>query len=57
MLDSGCTKAVSGLSWLDNYLETLSPEDRDKVEKRSETKLKFGDGKTVDSLTSVIIPA
>ena len=57
MLDSGCTKAVSGLSWLDNYLETLSPEDREKVEKRSETKLKFGDGKTVDSLTSVIIPA
>ena len=56
VLDSRCTKTVCGLSWLDN-LETLSPEDKEKVvEKRSETKFRFGDGETVGSLKSVIIP-
>ena len=58
VLDSVCTKTVCGLSWLDNYLETLSPEDREKlVEKQIETKFKFGDCETVGSLKSVIIPA
>ena len=58
VLDSRCTKTVCGLSWLDNYLETLSPEDREKeVEKQSETKFKFGDGETVGSLNSIIILA
>ena len=45
---SGFTKTVCGLSWLDNHLETLSPEDKEKVvENWSETKFKFGDGDTV----------
>ena len=58
VLHSRCTKTVCGISWLDNYLETLSPEDKEKVvEKQSETKFKFGDGETADSLKSVIIPA
>ena len=56
--DSGCTKTVCGLSLLDIYLENLSPDDKEMVvEKRSETKFKFGDGETDDSLKSVIIPA
>ena len=38
-----CTKTVCGLSRLTNYSETLSTEDKVKVvEKRSETKFKFG---------------
>ena len=46
------------MSLLDIYLENLSPDDEEKVvEKRSETKFKFGDGETDDSLKSVIIPA
>ena len=58
VLHSRCTKTVCGISWLDNYLETLSPENKEKVvEKQSETKFKFGDGETADSLKSVIIPA
>ena len=58
VLHSRCTKTVCGISWLDNYLETLSPEDKEKVvEKQSEMKFKFGDGETADSLKSVIIPA
>ena len=28
---SGFTRTVCGLSWLDNHLETLSPEDKEKV--------------------------
>ena len=57
VLHSGCTKTVCGLSWLDNYLETLSPEDKEKViEKQSQTKFKFGDGATVGFLKSVTIP-
>ena len=31
VLDSGCTENVCGTSWLENYLETLSEEDREKV--------------------------
>ena len=57
VLHSGCTKTVCGLSWLDNYLETLSPEDKEKVvEKQIQTKFKFGDVATVGSLKSVTIP-
>ena len=57
-LNSECTRTVCGLSGLDNYLETLSPEDREKVEeKQSETKFRFGDGGTVASSKSAIIPA
>ena len=38
VLDSGCTKTVCGLSWLDKYYETLLPEVKEKVvEKRSGT--------------------
>ena len=58
VLDSGCTKTVCGASWLDSYIETLSECNRKKiVQSKSETKFKFGDGKTVSSLKSVIVPA
>ena len=58
VLDSGCTKTVCGASWLDSYTETLSECYRKKIiRSKSETKYKFGDGKTVSSLKSVSIPA
>ena len=46
VIDSKCTKTVYALSWLDNYLEILSQDSEKVVEKRSETKFKFGDGGT-----------
>ena len=56
VLDSGCKKGVCAFSWLDNYLETLSPEDRENVlEKQSKTKFRFGDGETLGYLKSVVI--
>ena len=57
VIDSKCTKTVYALSWLDNYLETLLQDSEKVVEKRSETKFKFGDGEPVGSLKSVIILA
>ena len=58
VLDSGCTKTVCDASWLDSYIETLSECDWKKiVQSKSETKFKFGDGKTVSSLKLVSVPA
>ena len=58
VLDGGCTKNVCGVSWLESYLETLSEVDKKKVaECSSDSKFKFGDGKTADSITSPYIPA
>ena len=35
VLDSGCTKSVTGEMWLDEYLQTLSEQDRLQVSERS----------------------
>ena len=58
VLDSGCTKTVCGESWLNNYIDTISADDKQKVvESKSDTKLKFGDGNTVQAIKEVKIPA
>ena len=45
VLDAGCTKNVCGQSWLDSYLDSLTPEDLLKVIKeKSSSSFKFGDG-------------
>ena len=57
-MDPQTAKTVCGLSWLDNYLKALLPEDREKVvQKRSKTNFRFGDVETAVSLKPVIIPA
>ena len=58
VLDSGCTQTVCGRSWLSNYIDSLTDDDKLKVkEKKSNTVFKFGDGKLFNSLKLVTIPA
>ena len=57
VLDSGCTKTVYRESWLNNYIDTLSAGDRQKViESKSDTKFKFRDSNTVQVTKEVEIP-
>ena len=47
-----------GKIWLNNYSDTLSTDDKQKVvESKSETKFKFGDGNTVEASKAAKIPA
>ena len=47
VLDSGCTKNVSGKVWMDEFLDHAVPdEDKHKIrEERSIARFRFGDGK------------
>ena len=58
LLDSGCTRTVTGKSWLNVYKESL-PDDVKQRVKYSEDKFKFrfGDGKEAISKATVQIPA
>ena len=56
-LDSGCTKSVTGEMWLDEYLQTLSEQDRLQISERSnDATFQFGDGAEVISSKLVKIP-
>ena len=56
VLDSGCTKSVTGEMWLDEYLQTLSEQDRLQVSERSiDATFRFGDGAEVTSSKMVKI--
>ena len=58
VLDSGCTQTVCGKTWLSNYIDSLTDDDKVKVtERKSDIVLKFGDGKLFSSLKLVTIPA
>ena len=57
VLDSGCTKTVAGEVWMNEYLSTLSSEDRSSiVEVSSDASFRFGDGEKVPSTANVKIP-
>ena len=57
VLDSGCTKSVTGEMWLDEYLQTLSEQDRLQVSERSnDATFRFGDGVEVTSSKLVKFP-
>ena len=58
VLDSGCTQTVCGKTWLSNYIDLLTDDDKVKVtERKSDIVFKFGDIKLLNSLKLVIIPA
>ena len=58
VLDSGCTKSVTGQMWLDEYLQTSSEQDRLQVSERSnDATFRFGDGVEVTSSKLVKFPA
>ena len=55
--DSGCTKTVCNLSWLNWYLETLSPSDLSLVKEfESNTSFKSVSVKVIKSIKRVTIP-
>ena len=57
-LSSGETKTVCGRNWYNTYIESLSDSDVKKVQTTPvKNSYKFGDGNTVISTQSAIIPA
>ena len=58
VLDSACTSTVCGEAWMQGYLESLSDEDKSKVEMLPGEKVfKFGGGEKLKSQGSYKIPA
>ena len=60
MLDTACTSNVSGQNWLDNYIESLSEEEKASIKVQPSNKLKvfrFGGEYTKPSLGLYFIPA
>ena len=57
ILDSGCSTTVCGEKWLDNFVKSLSDEDRFKIKiEPSAQEFTFGDGNTVRSKRKVTLP-
>ena len=60
ILDSGCTKTVAGSAWLEEYLVTLTDEERASAlesKKQNNTVYRFGDGKESKSNFEICLPA
>ena len=58
ILDSACTKTVTGETWLNCFIDTLQDKDKSLVEYAStDTKFKFGDGVEVTATKKVKFPA
>ena len=57
VLDSACTKAVTGETWLNLFIDTLTEEDKKLVNIRpSDMNFRFGDGIEVNSTEIVKFP-
>ena len=58
ILDSGCNQNVAGVEWSNDYIDSLNEDDKRKVKTfSSNTKFKFGDGKTHSAIKKVNVPA
>ena len=58
VLDSACTKIVTGETWLNLFIDTLTEEDKKLVNIRpSDSYFRFGDGIEVNSTEIVKFPA
>ena len=57
VLDSACTKTVTGETWLNAFIDTMTDKDKSLVEySSSDTKFKFGDGVEVIANKKVKFP-
>ena len=57
LLDSACSRTVTGKAWFDAYCESLSVSDRALIQSsKVETKFRFGDGAEVVSSQEVKFP-
>ena len=58
ILDSGATSTVSGESWMDVYVDSLTPEKKAQIKySNTNNSFKFGSGDVHKSLYKVTIPA
>ena len=58
MLDSACSSTVCGQTWFNNYLESLTRDQREKITwKDSKKVFKFGGGTCLTSKGEYSIPA
>ena len=57
VIDTACTRTVCGEKWFSNFVENVKDSDRNKLIINPSRKVfKFGDGKTVESCKTAIIP-
>ena len=57
VLDSGCSRTVCGVPWLESFLDTLDECDLHKVKyEESSAVFKFGDGNLLNSVKRAVIP-
>ena len=59
ILDSACTKTVAGELWISEYLELLSPEQRNQVSQSAKVSYsiyRFGDGVETKSSKALVLP-
>ena len=58
VLDSACSSTVCGRNWLENYIQSLDPNARERVErKESHKNFRFGGGTVLPSNGSYLLPA
>ena len=58
VLDSACTKTVAGTNWIEEYLQLISKQDENKMErKKSFSVFRFGDGIERKAKYTLTIPA
>ena len=58
VLDSACSSTVCGRIWMDNYIDSLYPEDKQKIKISPGFKtFKFGGGEKLKSSAHMSIPA
>ena len=57
ILDSGCSKTVCGITWLNCFMDTLPEQARDNMKVLKGTnKFKFGNGEELPSIKEVTLP-
>ena len=57
VLDTGCSKTVAGKVWVDEYINTLTEDEKRMIESESsDTSFVFGDGVEVTALKTVQLP-
>ena len=58
ILDSGCSKSVCGVQWLNAYLDSLSDDELKEVRyEHSDAQFKFGNPNIYKSIHKVVFPA
>ena len=57
VIDSGCSKTVAGINWLNDYLQTLSEDEQNSIQySDSHALFRFGDSNPVISQKKALLP-